>query len=219
MTDPSAAAKRPPSPRSSAIQYQGTLLLASAYPQDPRMVGGLGVSDEIDELGDATKADARGGPRGTSRACPSADPRGPLRLAGASTDRTGRGRARRPHRRRLEPPQRARSTASGHDRRAPASRRAVHSCRGAPRIQRRRHSPDRRRLRRLARGGRRPARGRVARARAQRSPDYLLRRVALARRRGRPLRPARRRGAAAQGPRRWSSTVCPPRKSQAGRTA
>ena len=35
--------------------YQGTLLLTSAYPQDPRMVGGFGVSDEIEELGDETK--------------------------------------------------------------------------------------------------------------------------------------------------------------------
>jgi nucleotide-binding universal stress UspA family protein len=36
--------------------YQGRLLLTSAYPQDPRMVGGFGVSDETDELGDATEA-------------------------------------------------------------------------------------------------------------------------------------------------------------------
>lgn len=35
---------------------QSRLLLASAYPQDPRMVGGFGLSDEIDELGDATEA-------------------------------------------------------------------------------------------------------------------------------------------------------------------
>ena len=35
--------------------YQGTLLLTSAYPQNARMVGGFGVSDEIDELADATK--------------------------------------------------------------------------------------------------------------------------------------------------------------------
>ena len=35
--------------------HQGTLLLASAYPEDSRMLGGVRVSDETDGLGDATK--------------------------------------------------------------------------------------------------------------------------------------------------------------------
>jgi nucleotide-binding universal stress UspA family protein len=51
--------------------YRGTLLLTSAYPQNARMVGGFGVSDEIDELADATKemlAEAREALPDTARA-------------------------------------------------------------------------------------------------------------------------------------------------------
>ena len=113
----------------------------------------------------------------------------------------GRGRARRPRRRRLEPPQRARAAAAGNDGGATAPRSAR-----APSPWPRADTaavtdpPGRRRLRRLARGRRRAARGRGVRARAARRADRLLRRraaVALCGHdRGRPPAASGRHGSA-----------------------
>ena len=117
MTNPSAVARRPPSPRRSATPDTGTLVLTSVYPPAPLPVGRYVGPQDVELPARAGRRAAPRGPRRAARPGSGHDPRDPVRLGGAGAVRSGRGRAGRPRRRRLEPPQ----------------RRSAGCCRGRPR--------------------------------------------------------------------------------------